>query len=375
VTPLALVDEPLISPRECECTVELLTPGMEAAYSSYLANEHFVLLYATLAFRDTLIGYLGCNARYFLALNARREIVGVLPAMISTDAGLGRVLNSLPYYGSNGGVMVHDNAPHVRRALLDAFHECAEAEGCVACTIITSPYEGDCTLYEQDPRFELRDERIGLLTPLPAGSTAVESTLLSSFAEPRPRNIRRAIKAGVMVSVSDDIEDYRFLHATHEQNIRAIGGLAKDWTFFEQAMRSVPVTMRRLYVARVGGERVAALLLFYANSTVEYFTPATVEAARSDQPLSLLIFRAMVDAATAGYNMWNWGGTWLTQDGVYDFKRRWGTVERRYFYYSRVLDSSLLRRSANELLTSFPHFFVVPFSQLSTHTEPPVALP
>ncbi len=350
-----------------EYRVRLLSPDLEAAYAAFVMQHQSGMLYASLEYRDLLAGYLRCTPRYLVALDADDQIAGVLPAMQS--AGDAPVLNSLPYYGSNGGILAHTGVARARAALLDAFHDLARQQGCVTATIISSPYEDDLELYEQDDRFSLRDERIALLTPLPAPDSDIEAALLASFDEPRPRNIRRAIKAGVQVSVSQELADYRYLYETHEQNIRAIGGRAKDWEFFLHAVRDVPDSMRRLYVARIDDVAVAALLLFYGNDTVEYFTPATSEAHRTEQPLSLLIFRAMADAAADGYRMWNWGGTWLTQGGVYDFKRRWGTQERRYFYYTSVLDTRVLDATPEALLQTYPHFFVVPFGALSAHRD------
>lgn len=32
------------------------------------------------------------------------------------------------------------------------------------------------------------------------------------------------------------------------------------------------------------------------------------------------------------------GGIWLTQGGVYDFKKKWGTIDKNYFYYTTIFD-------------------------------------
>jgi hypothetical protein len=97
---------------------------------------------------------------------------------------------------------------------------------------------------------------------------------------------------------------------------------------------------------------------------VEYFTPATDVGYRGLQPMSLLVFTAMQDAVRRGCRWWNWGGTWVTQDGVYRFKKRWGTVDRRYFYHTTVFDKGILRCSPEQLLEAYPYFYVVPFTQL-----------
>lgn len=348
--------------------VDILCPDEDGMYARYVASSPTPLIYATLAYRDMLVAALGCTPRYLIARDARERVVGVMPAMLSASGPWGPVLNSLPFFGSNGGVIVHNGDARVRQALLDAFRACAVREGCAASTVITSPFERELAMYEQEqraatPMCTFRDERIGLLTPLPIGAN-VEEDLLAAFSDPRPRNIRRALSAGVAVTVSDDVADWQFLHATHVENCSAIGGRVKSWEFFATMRETLPSHMRRLYVATVNGERVAALLLLYANQTVEYFAPATVASFRSLQPLSLAIYRGMCDAAREGFTHWNWGGTWLTQGGVYDFKRRWGTDEHRYFYYTHIHNAAVLSAKADEIMGAYPHFYVAPFRAL-----------
>ena len=58
---------------------------------------------------------------------------------------------------------------------------------------------------------------------------------------------------------------------------------------------------------------------------------------RSEQPLSVLIFRAMQDAIKEkGSKHWNWGGTWKSQHGVYRFKSRWGAHDNKYRYHIKT---------------------------------------
>jgi hypothetical protein len=65
-----------------------------------------------------------------------------------------------------------------------------------------------------------------------------------------------------------------------------------------------------------------------------------------------------------GCRLWNWGGTWTSQGGVYRFKRKWGAEDRPYRYFIRINDRSVLDATPEELLERFPHFYVVPFSAL-----------
>jgi hypothetical protein len=49
---------------------------------------------------------------------------------------------------------------------------------------------------------------------------------------------------------------------------------------------------------------------------------------------------------------------------VIEFKAGWGAHPSRHFYYSLVLDESILSCSAAEILQAFPLRFVVPFAEL-----------
>jgi lipid II:glycine glycyltransferase (peptidoglycan interpeptide bridge formation enzyme) len=82
--------------------------------------------------------------------------------------------------------------------------------------------------------------------------------------------------------------------------------------------------------------------------------------------MSLLIYQAMQEAAQRGCWHWNWGGTWLTQDGVYRFKNRWGAQSKPYFYYIREYARAcpLRNLTAKEILAEYPNFYVLPFNVL-----------
>ena len=73
----------------------------------------------------------------------------------------------------------------------------------------------------------------------------------------------------------------------------------------------------------------------------------------------------MTDASVQGYAWWNWGGTWLSQEGVYRFKSRWGTKDMPYRYFTSVHNPEILKVSPAELLAWYPSFFTVPFSVLT----------
>jgi hypothetical protein len=249
--------------------------------------------------------------------------------------------------------------------LLDAFYTFAQEEDCASSTLITSPFESDNAFYEEETAYTYRTERIGQITKLPVDGPALDDRLMALFHTKTRNMIRKARKSGVETTTGLTADALRFLMETHHENMKALGGIEKPAAFFTSLHETFLYDIDwRLYTAYKDALPAAGLLLFYFNKTVEYYLPAIVKDYRTYQPLSLLVFEAMRDAARQGYAYWNWGGTWLTQDGVYQFKKRWGTDDKPYFYYTRIYGRKILGCSKERILASYPFFYVAPFSSL-----------
>jgi Acetyltransferase (GNAT) domain len=313
-----------------------------AAWNAFLLRHPGSLVYASSGYRSLLVELLGCRDRSLVALEGG-EVRGVLP-LLELDG----ILNSLPFYGSNGGVLADTEA--AERALAAAYAELALSAGTRAATVVENPFAP-----ARNARYPAThdDARIAQWSDLPA--TGIEPSAA--------RNVAKARRAGI--AVERDAGELARLYELHAQNIEALGGLPKPAAFFELLPRHLePGTGFDLYVARLDGRTVAALLVLLFNRTAEYFTPAIEHDARSLQPLAAILDVALADAAARGLERWNWGGTWDSQEGVHRFKRKWGARETRYRYHVQVNDEALLDASPAELGARFPGFFVVPYGAL-----------
>lgn len=338
--------------------IEVLSPNYAKRYEAFILEQPTTLLYHSWSYQSLLLNLLKCRQQSLLALNEQGGILAALPLM-AMDGPLGTVLNSLPFYGSNGGIIGKDY--NARAELLFSYNKIVCAHGIAASTIIENPLSPENT---DGVVYDTTDERIGQFTPLPSVMDK-EAALMQLFHYKTRNMIRKAQRLGVEVVV--DNEAMSFLVAVHEENMRAISALPKSKDFFD----SLPRYFRRgqdyrLYMARLNGEPVAAVLVFFYNKTVEYFTPVLRKEYRDSQALSAAIFRAMCDAASLGYAWWNWGGTWRSQKGLYRFKSRWGTQDFTYRYFTTVRNPLLLNADRAELLAAYPSFFTVPFSALSS---------
>jgi hypothetical protein len=354
-------------------TLEIIeAPEQSELYAGVIAKSDHALLYHSPVYRRFLRRLMpDSQARSLIALQDGVP-TAALPSM-TRSGPYGTVVNSLPFYGSHGGVVsTPDASPTARTALMDAFHERNRGDGVTWATVISNPLTDDFpVLSQRKPDF--RDERIGQFTPLPEGSSreAVFDSILAQCRQRHRTTVRKSLKSGYRISHDGSAEAMAELGVIHAQNMNAIGGLAKGPDVFSAIRDTFAYDSDyRVYRADTAdGDCASMLLVFYYREFVEYFTPCTVDRYRNDQPLSALVITAMADAVVErASRWWNWGGTWLSQDGVYQYKSRWGAIDRPYHYliwsYPGSPEPSTL--DPQMLKMEYPYFYTLPYQALES---------
>ena len=344
--------------------IKSLSNEYEESYTDFVLSKKESLMYYSLQFRKFLSELLGDESEYLIAVD-NDKVVGCLPIFFRKDPKNGVVANSLPYYGGHGGPLAED--VDIMEKLLKKYVEVVSEKKCVASTIVGSPLEDFDSVYKEILRPDYIDERIELMTYFPYSDDLQNAeSLMKAFHYKERNSIRKAIKNGVEVEIDNSDEAFDFLHDVHTDNMLAVGGIPKTNECFEGIRKNFKVRKEyNLYVAKINGVKVAALLVLYFNGTVEYYTPAIVEEYRSVQPLAHIIYTAMQDAMDEKNEKWNWGGTGLTQKSLYDFKSKWGTTESRYYYYTKIWDKSIINIQRDELGSIYKNYYVYPFNQVN----------
>lgn len=328
-------------------------------YEMFIAGVPQNMIYYAWSYRTFLEELLSAKATYLGAVDDAGVLHGVLP-LLGKEGPMGTVYNSLPFFGSYGGVLA--DVPDAAAALWNAYSEFISQEGVAAATVVINPLLPQVT----PAQWDYEDLRIGQFTELDFGNADRESELMERIDPAARRNVRSAERAGFQVGIENNIGALLQLAEIHRENILAIGGRIKPDNFFSLLPKYFAAGKDfNLYTARKDGEIVAALLLFYGGRIVEYFMPGTRLKYRSEQPSALLLKQAMLDASLAGYLHWNWGGTWASQQGVLRFKRKWGAKDSIYRYYTRLIKVEMLACTSKQLLDDYGFFYTIPFSQLS----------
>jgi hypothetical protein len=346
-----------------------------ANYEVLLAKAPESMIYHTKRYVDFVASYLQAEA-YYLALKQKDRLIGVLPIVLKRNSKLGNIINSNPYYGSNGGVIVHPDLPPVQKnkvklRLLDFLASFAKAHDCILSTIIASSLDRDQMFYRQFAHFDFMDRRVGQVTVIPStgkNKGSVRDNLFEDrFSSSCRRAIRKAEKTGVAVKItaSKGAELDQF-YEIYKQNIGSKGGMVKDKDFFEKAFDAFPDNACNLRYAELDGVLVAGIFQFYFKNTAEYFQPAIHHDHRESGATNLLVLHGMEKAAEEGYLYWNFGGTWESQEEVYRFKHSFGAEDFIYYYFvTGYGDYSHIRKLNPEVLKrEYPGFFVLPYSAL-----------
>lgn len=338
-----------------------LTRADYQEYSQFIQRLAHSMYYASIDFKDILEREFEMKSSYgILRLDGR--IIGAIPCFIRDNESYGAVLNSLPFFGSNGGLVIdpnHDTPGH-RSLLMDYMLNVSSTFGCISTVIITSPFEKNHDVYKDHFSPDLMDYRIGQITELTSDN-------ISAFSNMRVRGIKKAIKSGVRPRISDiaSPEELELFYEMHRSNMIRIGGAIKPFTFLQE-INSSPYS--RFIWAELDDQIIAGLLCLFFNQTVEYYIPVFEEERKNLHGLSLAICHGMDEAFKEGYRYWNFGGTWLSQEGVYTFKDHFGTRDYPYTYYVKLgRDIDFFRSlGRNKLTEEYPFLYVIPFSALES---------
>ena len=212
-----------------------------ASYLALLHRDPGNLLYATPEF----LHFIQTATKSVLrVLVAERDglMVGALPYAVFDAPGAGTIVNSLPWWGSHGSIVLDRNelgADAVRVALLNRFNIEMEGLSPLSVTMILLPAEQPLlSLYTSLFKPIVTDGRIGQISELPVDGPGLEERLLNSYQQKTRNLVRKGLRQGFLELVTDDDWAWDFLGDTHETNIGALGGRAKPRSHFA-ALRSV----------------------------------------------------------------------------------------------------------------------------------------
>lgn len=317
------------------------------------------LIYSTLEYWQFLNSILGSDLEVLTATNDAGKTI-CLP-LFSVEGPLGRVANSLPFYGGHGLPAVTSVDQALRSQLLAQVEDRISRGAFQSVTVIENPLS---PLTEREVEsltyLEEVDSRTSQMTIWSSKESFRSDDLLVSFHQKTRNAVRKGLSHLQEVFLSDDPSVIEFLVREHQESVSRLGGLSKTRNQIE-ALHHFLDRNTRIYVATTKEGGVGAALLTLENTNItEYFIPVIRHELRETQLLSALIFKVMCTSFEEGRAIWNWGGTWRNQSGVYRFKNRFGSRDRNYRYFGWCTEK-ISSQSSHDLVANYPYWYVRKF--------------
>jgi lipid II:glycine glycyltransferase (peptidoglycan interpeptide bridge formation enzyme) len=341
-------------------------------YEHLVSSSKPAMFYHSLRYLRLLENLIGADPIIVTCYDKGGRIAGALPAFIKGNTDTGTVLNSLPFFGSHGGVVVSEETESRIGDIYASILQCLKEEICpgknvVASTIISSPFDKGVEYYKNVLSPQYCENRISQIVRMPGVET--QDQLMLTFEKRCRWAIKKALQSHVLVRSLNEFEGRMLeqIYDMHVENMQKTGAPAKPRDFFEKLSEFFEIGQDYdVYVAEYDNNVIAALLIFYFGEFVEYFLPAVQPEFRNLNPMNLVVLRAMTNAIRRGFKFWNFGGTRETMSGVYMFKRSFGAVDCGYGYFTSILSdvSRLLDLAPPEMRRAYEWFYVIPYAVL-----------
>lgn len=174
------------------------------------------------------------------------------------------------------------------------------------------------------------------LMPLSTDSDSVWSNL----RKPIQRQVKKSQKLGVQVRIAqhrDDVAHYYRLHLQTRCKKHGMPAQPQRY-FFELWDTFAKSGAMQLLLAEYEGTVIAGMILLGSGTTIRYAYGASDEQYLNLAPNDLLMWTSIKLGGTLGFQTLDMGRTAYDNEGLMEFKRRWGAIKEPlpYYYYPHM---------------------------------------
>jgi len=145
------------------------------------------------------------------------------------------------------------------------------------------------------------------------------------------RTVKKARSLGVEVEISKEHEDLMAFYEINAINKKNLGVPCHPYKFFKNLFSGLEHYVS-LYLARYNGEIIAGGVMERYNGSVIYGYGAADPSYLHVHPYHALIWNSIEDACRDGCSEYDFGRVSKDNTGLIQFKKRWGTQEKKLFY-------------------------------------------
>ena len=301
---------------------------------------------------------------FLMALRDGQAIAGLPLYLFRGPAG--GVLTSVPQAGPLGGIFVRhgENDEPAYAALLAAADRIAAESACIAMTLITNPLRDDVALYEKHLAPDLVLENFTQIVQV-ARAVRGDAWVLPNNSERNPgRTIRKARAAGLSARLATDIGDLERWYPIHERRHTQLNLAPLPHALLRNIFMVLHPRGEAFLQLVMLEEEIAAGCLFIQHREIcDAFIMSMNSALGDKAPNYLLVEQALFTMSRRGIRCMNWQSSPRRGDGVYNFKKQWGSEERPYYFVTKLYcpPERILSLGVDGARRGYPGHYVVPF--------------
>jgi len=316
-------------------------------------------MHYTSAWGRVLVDTLGDEPVYLAAEDASGALAAYMPAVLHRNEA-GNHIASLPIHNGYGGVFAARDIdePAAYATVLEALNDLAAQHRCVTATIVTNPLAERESLYHRLFKPDFTFDRF---------TQAIDIGPDYRYNQKKRNQINRLKRYGVEVKLLERLEGDNLAAWLEGYTAakRALDVPPKPVALWQAIDRHL-AGMARYVTAWLEGELIGGILVVINSGIAEYYESWFDDAFSKINPTSLCVDAAIRFAIESGCNMWNWEASPKRGDGVYEFKRKWGSRDIDYKLLTRKFGAIERWRQMGrqELAKRYPWYFVAPYDEL-----------
>ena len=352
----------------CLFKVDVLEKGYEEEYEGFLNECRNSSVQHSLDWAK-VVDDLGKDKPYFAVAREKNKIVGALP-LYFFKCPLGNLLTTTSWYTISGIVSSEKSfCSDIYRSLLNFATNLGKELDCAAISIGTNPFMGDESLYlenyKSDYTLENFVQYIVLSDVFSKEGIVVHPNYLSR--NEFTKNLRTAQRQPITISeepTEKNLDEWYKIHEKRMNELRATP-MPKD-LFTSIRSNLVSKNKGKFIFAFCEGQMLSGGVYLFNRKEMDAFMISANSDFRKLRPNYLTTFNLLEWANATGIAIFNWMSSSRRNDGVYLWKKKWGSNERTFLYLTKVLSdiSEWKEMDYHELKKAYSFHYLLPFNLL-----------
>jgi lipid II:glycine glycyltransferase (peptidoglycan interpeptide bridge formation enzyme) len=309
--------------------VMLIDPLNDVRWDSFVENHPYGTIYQHSSWMKVIaLTYKHARPLCFAIEDQERNIRAAIPCFIVESRLTGTRIVSLPF-SSYCDPLVEDTKDLAK--LLDRIIR--EADNISASYCELRPFWNQDLI--KDGRLKPHNYYKIHILDIKDGFEKVERAFPRDIVKSR----KRATKSGLAISQGcseQDLKEFYFIHASMRKRL---GFPIQPYNLFKNMWEILyPKGYLTLILAKWNKKTIGGFVLFKFKNIVTHEFGSSIQKYLDKKPNHFLLWSAIELACTKGYHYFDFGKTPPENEGLLNFKRRWGAkmYDLPYFYYPEV---------------------------------------